>query len=120
MVVMILKMSTVSKSKLVVKLCQNTPFHLLPLYQLGKTVGQPLHIYGRWFRSHRYAIGLDSEEISGAGFLGLSAKSGYLITLNFKNCDAEGWTSSVPTRMYCALHYDAVLNIQDSGVQVLD
>ena len=90
------------------------------LYQLGKTVGHPLHIYGRWFRSHRYIIGLDSEKISGAGFTGLSTKAGDQITLNFKNCDAEGWTSSVPTRLYCALHYDSVLNIQDSGIQVLD
>ena len=90
------------------------------LYQLGETVGHPLHIYGRWFRSHRYMIGLDSEKISGAGFIGLSTKSGDQITLNFKNCDAEGWTSSVPTRMYCVLHYDAVLNIQDSGAQGLD
>ena len=32
------------------------------LDQLGKTVGYPLHIYGRWFRSHRYLIGLDSEK----------------------------------------------------------
>ena len=24
------------------------------LHQLGKTVGHPLHIYGRWYRSHIY------------------------------------------------------------------
>ena len=29
------------------------------LYQLRKTVGNPLHIYGRWYRSHKYLIGLD-------------------------------------------------------------
>ena len=90
------------------------------LYKVGEIVGHPLHIYGRWFRSHRYIIGLGSKQISGAGFIGLSAKSGDQVTLNFKKCDAEGWTSSVPTRMYYALHYDCVLNIQDYGVQVLD
>ena len=26
----------------------------------------------------------------------------------------------VPTRMYCASHYDAVLNIADNGIQLLD
>ena len=46
------------------------------LYQLGKTVGHPLHVYGRWYRSHRYIIGLDLEKISGAGFTGLSTKAG--------------------------------------------
>ena len=90
------------------------------LYQLGKTVGHPLHIYGRWFRSRRYIIGVDTEKISGAGFNGLSTKSGDQVTLNLKHCDAEGWTDSVPSRMYCARHYDCVLNIQDSGVRVLD
>ena len=81
------------------------------LYQLGKTVGHPLHIYDRWFRSRRYIIGMDAEKIPGAGFIGLSTKTGDQITLNFKNCDAEGWPGSVPTRMYCALHYDCVSDI---------
>ena len=40
------------------------------LCQLGKTVGHPLHIYGRWFRSQRYIAGLDLEKIPGAGLLG--------------------------------------------------
>ena len=71
--------------------------------------------------SVRIVISLDwIQKINGAGFIGLSTKSGDQVTLNFKNCDAEDWTSSVPTRMYFALHYDAVLNIQDSGDQVLD
>ena len=60
------------------------------LYQLGKTVGHPLHIYGRWYRSRRYIIGIDTEKISGAGFTGMSIKSGDQITLNFKDCDAVG------------------------------
>ena len=89
-------------------------------YQLGKTVGHPLHIYGRWYRSRRYIIGIDAEKISGAGFFGMSTKSGDQITLNFKDCDAVGYVGSVPTRMYCALHYDCVLNIQDFGVQIMD
>ena len=90
------------------------------LYQLGKTVGHPLHIYGRWFRSHRYIIGSDLEKISGAGFIGMGTKAGDQLTLNLKGCDAVCYTSSVPTRMYCALHYDAVLNIGDAGIQLLD
>ena len=129
---MMLKMNTLSRSKLVVKLCPDILCLLSPLlsavehnfteslYQLGKTVGHPLHIYGRWYRSRRYIIGIDTEKISGAGFTGMSTKSGDQTTLNFKDCDAVGYTGSVPTRMYCALHYDAVLNIQDSGVQIMD
>ena len=91
------------------------------LYQLGKPVGHPLHIYGRWYPSHRYIIGLDLEKISGAGFTGLSTRAGDQLTLNFKGCDAAGYSvSSVPTKMYCALHYDRVLNIGDAGIQCSD
>ena len=119
---MTLKMSTVSRFKSAVKLCQNIPLSSVTetRYQLGKTVGHPHHIYGRWFRSRRYVIGMAAERISGAGFTGLSTKSGDQITLNFKNCDAEGWPGSVPTRVYCVLHYGCVLTIQDSGVHMLD
>ena len=91
--------------------------------QLRKTVGnRPLHLYGRWYRSHRYIVGLDLEKISGAGFTGMSTKAGDQLTINFKDCDAvgTGHVNSVPTRMFCALNYDAVLNIRDSGVELLD
>ena len=32
------------------------------LYQLKKTVGSPFQMYPRWYRSHRYIIGLDMEK----------------------------------------------------------
>ena len=61
------------------------------------------------------------EKISGAGFTGMNTKAGDLLAIHFRNC----WHSSivlqsVPGRVYCALHYDAVLNIRDSGVELLD
>ena len=90
------------------------------LYQLRKTVGNPLHIYGRWYRSHTYIIGLDLGKISGAGFTGLSTKSGDQLAINFKDCDAGNFVNSIPSRMLCALNYDAVLNIADNGIQPLD
>ena len=90
------------------------------LYLLGKAVGHPLHIYGRWYRSHRYTIGLDLEKISGAGFTGMNTKAGDQLTLDFKDCDAVGYAASVPTRMFCALHYGCVLNVGDASIQLLD
>ena len=90
------------------------------LSQLRKTVGKPLHIYGRWYRSHRYIIGLDLEKISGAGFTGMSTKAGDQLTINFKDCEVSGTANSIPTRMFCALNYDCVLNIRDSGVEIMD
>ena len=88
--------------------------------QLRKTVGNSFKMHSRWYRSRKYIIGLDLERISGAGFTGMSIKSGDLMIINFKDCDKYGSINSVPTRMFCALNYDVVRNIKDSGVEVLD
>ena len=62
------------------------------------------------------------EKISGAGFSGMNTKAGDLITVNFKDCreSAVNSATTIPSRMYAVLHYDAVLNIRDSGVELLD
>ena len=88
--------------------------------QLRKTVGRSFKMHSSWYRSRKYIIGLDLEKISGAGFTGISTKSGDLLTVNFKECDASGNSDSVPSRVFCALNYDCVMNIQDSGIQLLD
>ena len=88
--------------------------------QLKKTVGRAFKMHSSWYRSRKYIIGLDLEKISGAGFTGLSTKAGDLLTLNSKDCDADGAPDSVPARVFCALNYDCVLNIQDSSIQLPD
>ena len=88
--------------------------------QLKKTVGRAFKMHSSWYRSRKCIIGLDLEKVSGAGFTGLSIKAGDLLTLNFKDCDADGAVDGVPARVFCALNYDDVLNVQDSGIQLLD
>ena len=64
---------------------------------------------------------MDLEKISGAGFTGMNTKAGDLLTINFRNCrHSDQYPDSVPARMFCALHYDAVLNIRSEGVELLD
>ena len=81
------------------------------LYQPKKAVGHPLQMYSRWYRTHKYIIGFELEQIGGAGFTGLSTKAGDLLTLNFRDC-ADSTNANVPSRVYCCLHYDCVLNIK--------
>ena len=57
------------------------------LSQLRETVGGS---FGRWYRIRKYIIGFDFEKASGAGFIGMSTKSGDLMTLNFRDCNVEG------------------------------
>ena len=89
-------------------------------YQLRQTVGHPIHIYSRWYHTTKYIVGIDMEQISGAGFTGLSTKAGDLLTINFRGCRLDSYAYSIPSRVYCALHYDAVLNIRSEGVELLD
>jgi hypothetical protein len=89
-------------------------------YQLKKVVGRAFNIHSRWYRSRRYIIGFDLEKIAGAGFTGLSTKNGDLLTVNFRNCMNGTEANSQPARMYCALNYDAILNIRDQGIELLD
>ena len=90
------------------------------LSQLRKTVGHPFQMFGRWYRATKYIIGIDLERVSGAGFTGISTKSCDLMTLNFRYCDLDGTPNSTPQRISCALNYVAILNIKDSGVELLD
>ena len=53
-------------------------------YQLSQTVGHPIHIYPRWYHTTKYIVGMDMENISGAGFTGLNTKAGDLLIVNFQ------------------------------------
>ena len=77
-------------------------------------------MHSSWCRSRKCIIGLDLEKVPSAGFTGLSTKPGDLLTLNSKGCDGTGAADSTPTRVFCALNYDCVLNIADGGVTLLD
>ena len=73
------------------------------LSQLRKTVGHPFQMFGRWYRTTKYIIGLDLEKVSGAGFTGISTRPGDLMSLNFRDCDLDGTPNSSPQRVFCAL-----------------
>ena len=89
-------------------------------YQLRKTLGlnHTMNMIGRWYRTAKYVIGIDLEKVPGAGFTGTNTKAGDLITLNFEDCDFNA--GSIPDKCYVALAYDAILQIGDNGVTVLE
>ena len=58
-------------------------------------------MFGRWHRTRKYIIGLDLEKVSGAGFTGMSTKSGDLMTLSFRDCDVTGLGGSTPQQVFC-------------------
>eukprot|EP00972_Heterocapsa_arctica_P111117 16359674-Heterocapsa_arctica.AAC.1 len=65
-------------------------------------------------------MGLSTEKVPGAGFTGLNTKNGELLTINFRDCDYDDNAYSIPSKILVALKYDAILNIRDSGVEILE
>ena len=89
-------------------------------YNLRKCLGYnaKLNMIARWYRTSKYIIGIDLEKVPGASFTGTSTKAGDLMTISVKDCDFNG--ANIPDKVYVCLQYDGVLNIQDSGTQVLE
>ena len=73
------------------------------------------------YRSTKYVIGIDTEKMLGASFSGMETKSGSLLTLRL---DKQGTNAALPavgtTKIHYALEYDAVLQINDTGVTILE
>ena len=90
------------------------------LYNLRKTVGHPINNFPRWYHSIKYIIGLGVEKTKDS-HSGMNTKAGDLFTVNFRDCHESAINTElfVPRRIYCDLHYDAVLNIRSEGVELL-
>ena len=90
-------------------------------YQLRKSLGihgsafHSINIKGNEFMTNKFVLGIDTEKILGASFTGYNTKSGDLMTLALEN---NGLANG--DRIHSVLHYDAILNIRDAGVEVMD
>ena len=96
-------------------------------YSLKKTLG----IHGAYatdvvsinklnYMEDEFVIGVDCEKLLGASFTGYNSKSGDLLTRRIRNAWDGSQVSTAPEQVHTVLHYDAVLNIQDVGSQVLE
>ena len=63
----------------------------------------------------KFVLGIDTETVLGASFTGYKTISGDFITLALEN---NGLSNG--DRIHSVLHYDAVLNIRDAGLAMLD
>ena len=71
------------------------------------------------YRQHKFIVGIDTEKVLAASFTGENLKSGSLITIKLKNGSGTP-ASAYPTGVYVVLHSDQIMNIRDTGVEVLD
>ena len=70
------------------------------------------------YRTHKFIAAIDCETVLGASFSGLNIKNGSLLTIKLKI--ASSVQAEYPTQVYVILHSDNILNLSDTGVQVLD
>ena len=91
-------------------------------YQLRKTMGilgsayHSLDFTGREYIDDKFIIGFDLEKMLGASFTGYNSKSGDLLTVKLKNTNMTNGADMI----FTTLHYDALLEINDTGCTVME
>ena len=70
------------------------------------------------YRTPKFIVGIDTEKVLQASFSGENIKNGSLLTILMKNVSNN--TADYPTGVHVVMHYDAVLNINDTGCELLD
>ena len=92
-------------------------------YQLRKTMGvensnfHSLDITPFEFTNHKFVIAFDCEKNLGSAFTGINTKAGSLLTVKLKSSVPS---ANMPDTMFVTLHYDSILQIGDSGIQVFE
>ena len=95
-------------------------------YQLRKCMGtessnfHSLDITPKQYRNHTHIIAFDTEKNLGSAFTGLNIKQGSLINLKMRAVGAAVISSVVADTVYVTLHFDSILSIKDSGVEIFE
>jgi hypothetical protein len=93
-------------------------------YQLRKTLGitgsswHGINIRPDEYRNCKYIVGIDTEKMLDVGFSGVSTKAGDLMNIRLKQPGVNA--TDLINMVYITLHSDQVLEIRDSGCQVMD
>ena len=95
-------------------------------YQLRKSLGinstnAQMNMVQRYYRDHKFVISLDTEKMTGASFTGYNTKAGDLLTLKMKGANGSIALDATDThKLFYMLQYDAILQVNDTGVNVLE
>ena len=93
-------------------------------YQLRKTLGihtssfHNVDLSAAEYRNRKFILAIDTEKVLSAGFTGLNTKAGDLLTVKVKHISALA--DDQADKMQIILHADMIVNIRDTGVEVLE
>jgi hypothetical protein len=94
-------------------------------YQLRKCLGihnstfHSIDINSVEYNSFKFVMGIDTEKVLSAGFTGLNTKAGDLMTIKFSNMPTSQ-ANYPPDKVYIVMHADMLMNIRDSGVEIME
>ena len=92
-------------------------------YQLRKCMGtetsnfHSLDITPHQYRSHKFIAAFDTEKYLGSAFTGMNIKQGSLMILKMRASCASGY---MPDIVYIVLHFDSIVSIRDTGIEVFE
>jgi hypothetical protein len=70
------------------------------------------------YRKSKFIFGIDTEKMLQAGFTGLNTKAGDLMTIRSKCLTST--TANIHDSMFVILHSNQILNIRDTGVEIME
>ena len=92
-------------------------------YQLAKCMGvetsnfHSLDITPQQYRNHKFIAAFDTEKNLGSAFTGINIKQGSLMTLKMRSTAPSG---DMPDTVYLVLHFDSIISIRDTGIEVFE
>lgn len=93
-------------------------------YQLRKTLGihtssfHNIDITAQQWYYNKFLVAIDTEKVLAAGFTGLNTRAGDLLTIKIKQLSADPYSQA--DKIQIILHADMILNIRDTGVEVME
>lgn len=101
--------------------------HSEAYYQLKKTLGiqssnvHSFDITSREYRENKMILAVDTEKVLEAGWTGLDTRAGDLIRVVFEYKDSAATLATrLANSMHIVLHSDQVVEVRNTGVQVMD
>ena len=92
-------------------------------YQLRKCMGtetsnfHSIDITPQQYRNHKFIAAFDTEKNLGSSFTGINIKQGSLMTLKMRSTAAS---AQMPDAVYLVLHFDSIISIRDTGIEVFE
>ena len=69
------------------------------------------------YRNHKFVAAFDTEKHLGSAFTGINIQQGSLMTLKMRSTSPSG---DMPETVYLVLHFDSIISIRDTGVEVFE